>query len=151
MFPDNMFDAATVAFGVRNFEFLEKGLEETLRVLKPGGKLLFTDPLTVTGPLTDNEIRIRSSSGFYLFVPTGFNERLLPENGFELLKQEDATTNMELIAGRRRDARARREKELREIEGDSDFVEQQEFLKTASLTAREKRLSRFAYLAEKRD
>jgi demethylmenaquinone methyltransferase/2-methoxy-6-polyprenyl-1,4-benzoquinol methylase len=36
-FPDNHFDAITVAFGVRNFENLEKGLSEMLRVLKPGG------------------------------------------------------------------------------------------------------------------
>jgi demethylmenaquinone methyltransferase/2-methoxy-6-polyprenyl-1,4-benzoquinol methylase len=38
-FPDNYFDAVTVAFGVRNFEDLEKGLGEMYRVLKPGGKL----------------------------------------------------------------------------------------------------------------
>ncbi len=38
-FPANHFDAITVAFGVRNFEHLEKGLAEMLRVLKPGGKL----------------------------------------------------------------------------------------------------------------
>ena len=36
-FEDNAFDAITVAFGVRNFETLEKGLAEILRVLKPGG------------------------------------------------------------------------------------------------------------------
>jgi demethylmenaquinone methyltransferase/2-methoxy-6-polyprenyl-1,4-benzoquinol methylase len=36
-FDDNSFDAITVAFGVRNFENLEKGLTEILRVLKPGG------------------------------------------------------------------------------------------------------------------
>ena len=36
-FEDNAFDAITVAFGVRNFEHLEKGLSEILRVLKPGG------------------------------------------------------------------------------------------------------------------
>ena len=39
-FPDNSFDAITVAFGVRNFQNLEKGLAEMLRVLKPGGKLV---------------------------------------------------------------------------------------------------------------
>lgn len=38
-FPDNSFDAVTVAFGVRNFENLEQGLREILRVLKPGGML----------------------------------------------------------------------------------------------------------------
>ena len=39
-FEDNTFDLVTVAFGVRNFENLEKGLEEIFRVLKPEGTLL---------------------------------------------------------------------------------------------------------------
>ncbi len=42
-FPDNTFDALTVAFGVRNFENLEKGLQEMLRVLKPGGKMVILE------------------------------------------------------------------------------------------------------------
>ncbi len=36
-FPNDTFDAITVAFGVRNFEHLEAGLSEMCRVLKPGG------------------------------------------------------------------------------------------------------------------
>jgi demethylmenaquinone methyltransferase / 2-methoxy-6-polyprenyl-1,4-benzoquinol methylase len=46
-FADNTFDAITVAFGVRNFENLEKGLAEMYRVLKPGGTavvLEFSNP-----------------------------------------------------------------------------------------------------------
>lgn len=39
-FKNDSFDAVTVAFGVRNFENLEQGLAEILRVLKPGGKLV---------------------------------------------------------------------------------------------------------------
>jgi len=39
-FEDNTFDAVTVAFGVRNFQQLEKGLSEIFRVLKPEGKLV---------------------------------------------------------------------------------------------------------------
>ena len=39
-FAQNTFDAVMVAFGVRNFENLEKGLGEMLRVLKPGGRLI---------------------------------------------------------------------------------------------------------------
>lgn len=39
-FDPNTFDAAMVAFGVRNFNDLEKGLTEMNRVLKPGGKIL---------------------------------------------------------------------------------------------------------------
>lgn len=48
-FPDGQFDAVTVAFGVRNFENLEKGLREMLRVLRPGGRLVvleFSQPHT---------------------------------------------------------------------------------------------------------
>ncbi|AOW21646.1 bifunctional demethylmenaquinone methyltransferase/2-methoxy-6-polyprenyl-1,4-benzoquinol methylase UbiE [Urechidicola croceus] len=42
-FEDNSFDAITVAFGVRNFETLEKGLTEILRVLKPNGTFVILE------------------------------------------------------------------------------------------------------------
>ncbi|MBX9733038.1 MAG: bifunctional demethylmenaquinone methyltransferase/2-methoxy-6-polyprenyl-1,4-benzoquinol methylase UbiE [Chitinophagaceae bacterium] len=48
-FAENYFDAITVAFGVRNFQHLEKGMAEMYRVLKPGGKLVvleFSKPTT---------------------------------------------------------------------------------------------------------
>ncbi|WP_090754748.1 bifunctional demethylmenaquinone methyltransferase/2-methoxy-6-polyprenyl-1,4-benzoquinol methylase UbiE [Nonlabens sp. Hel1_33_55] len=42
-FDDQTFDAITVSYGVRNFEDLEKGLAEILRVLKPGGILVILE------------------------------------------------------------------------------------------------------------
>lgn len=42
-FPNNSFDAVTVSFGVRNFETLETGLSEILRVLKPKGSLVILE------------------------------------------------------------------------------------------------------------
>ncbi len=42
-FAENTFDAVMVAFGVRNFESLENGLAEMLRVLKPGGRLIILE------------------------------------------------------------------------------------------------------------
>ncbi|GAA4268186.1 bifunctional demethylmenaquinone methyltransferase/2-methoxy-6-polyprenyl-1,4-benzoquinol methylase UbiE [Hyunsoonleella aestuarii] len=42
-FEDNTFDAITVAFGIRNFETLEKGLKEILRVLKPNGTFVILE------------------------------------------------------------------------------------------------------------
>lgn len=40
---DNSYDAAIVAFGVRNFENLDKGISEIHRILKPGGKLMILE------------------------------------------------------------------------------------------------------------
>lgn len=48
-FEDNSFDAITVAFGVRNFENLEAGLSEMLRVVKPGGKVVVLEFSQPTG------------------------------------------------------------------------------------------------------
>jgi demethylmenaquinone methyltransferase/2-methoxy-6-polyprenyl-1,4-benzoquinol methylase len=42
-FPDNTFDAAIVAFGVRNFEDLDMGLKQIARVLKPGSKFIILE------------------------------------------------------------------------------------------------------------
>ena len=42
-FDDNQFDAVTVAFGVRNFENLDKGLAEMMRVLRPKGKMIILE------------------------------------------------------------------------------------------------------------
>lgn len=42
-FPDESFDAVTAAFGVRNFENIDKSFTEVLRVLKPGGVFLFLE------------------------------------------------------------------------------------------------------------
>ena len=50
-FDDNTFDAITVAFGVRNFENLEKGLAEILRVLKPNGVFVILETSVPTNPI----------------------------------------------------------------------------------------------------
>lgn len=50
-FQDNSFDALTVAFGVRNFENLEQGLSEMLRVVKKGGTVVVLELSIPTNPL----------------------------------------------------------------------------------------------------
>ncbi|WP_165022814.1 bifunctional demethylmenaquinone methyltransferase/2-methoxy-6-polyprenyl-1,4-benzoquinol methylase UbiE [Dysgonomonas sp. ZJ279] len=63
---DNSFDAAMVAFGVRNFEDLDKGLKEILRVLKPGGQLMILELST------PNHFPVKQGYWLYsrLFIPT---------------------------------------------------------------------------------
>lgn len=50
-FEDGSFDAVTVGFGVRNFEELEKGLAEMLRVLRPGGLMVILEFSMPKNPL----------------------------------------------------------------------------------------------------
>jgi demethylmenaquinone methyltransferase/2-methoxy-6-polyprenyl-1,4-benzoquinol methylase len=48
-FTDATFDAITVAYGIRNYEDLDRGLREMLRVLKPGGRLVIIELTTPQG------------------------------------------------------------------------------------------------------
>lgn len=50
-FPDNFFNLATIAFGIRNFEDRQAALKEILRVLATGGKLLILELSQPSGPL----------------------------------------------------------------------------------------------------
>lgn len=45
-YPDSFFDAVTAAFGIRNFEDLDRGLKEMCRVLRPGGHLSIVELTT---------------------------------------------------------------------------------------------------------
>lgn len=58
-FPDNMFDAVTISFGIRNFENYQRGIENMYRVLKPGAVLLI---LEFTNP---KSLIMKSVYGFY--------------------------------------------------------------------------------------
>ena len=64
-FEDNYFDGLTVGFGVRNFENIEKGLAEMLRVIRPGGKAII---LEFSKPKI---FPIKQAFGFYskYFIP----------------------------------------------------------------------------------
>src|SRR6266853_330159 len=147
-FADASFDAITCIDSINHFADRRRVIAEWARLLKPQGRLLFTDPITVTGALTNAEIAVRSSAGFYLFVPHGYDERVIAQCGLRLLACEDLTANMAKIAEARRASRASRSTALREIERRQTFDDQQEFLAVAARVAREGRLSRFLYVSE---
>ena len=148
-FPDASFDAITCIDAINHLPDRPHVIAEWARLLKPGGRLLFTDPVTVTGPLTNAEIAIRGSIGFFLFVPRGYDERVIAECGLRLLICEDVTANMAELAERRHAARAARSAALRDIEGEETYGRQQEFFAVAAQIAREGRLSRLVFVSEK--
>jgi hypothetical protein len=109
--------------------------------------VLFTDPTIVTGLVTDAEIAARSAVGIYVFSAQSVNEKLLSEAGFDVIHREDLTENMASMAGRWHDAREQFRDDLVTDEGEATFEGVQRFLSTCHLLARERRLSRYAYLA----
>ena len=148
-FSDASFDAITCIDAINHFSDRPRVIAEWARLLKVGGRLLFTDPITLTGPLTNADVAVRSSAGVYLFVPHGYDERVIAQCGLRLLVCEDVTANMAKVADARRAARASKDAALREIEGDQAYDGQQEFLAVAARVAREGRLSRFVYVSER--
>jgi SAM-dependent methyltransferase len=149
-FAAESFDAVISNDAMCHIRARLEALREWHRVLRPGGRALFTDAMVITGIISNEEIATRSSIGFYLFVPPGENERLLEEAGFRVLGVEDVTKNAEDVAARWRDARARQRDALVAREGAANFDGLQRFLACVHAVSAERRLSRFSYLAEKR-
>jgi SAM-dependent methyltransferase len=148
-FSEANFDAITCIDAINHFSDRPRVIAEWSRLLKVGGRLLFIDPIILTGPLTNAEVAVRSSAGVYLFVPRGYDESVIARYGLRLLVCEDVTANMAKVAEARLAARASKGAVLREIEGDQAYEGQQEFLAVAARVAQEGRLSRFVYVSER--
>ena len=110
---------------------------------------MFTDPVVITGPVTNDELALRSLVGLILFVPPGVNEQLIAGAGFQLVQQEDVSGNAAAVSGRWRDSRQRHRDALVQIEGEERFEGLQRFFAAVHSLTSEKRLSRIVYLVEK--
>ena len=148
-FPGAYFDAITCVDAINHLPDRPCVIASWMQLLKPGGRLLFTDTAIMTGPLTSEEIAIRSSAGFYLFVPEGYDKDVIRQSGLRLLICSDVTKNMAEIAEKRRSALEARSDVVRRVEGDAAFEAQQNFLAMTSRLAAEGRLSRFVFVAER--
>jgi SAM-dependent methyltransferase len=148
-YRDASFDAVMCIDAINHLPDRPRVLLDWSRVLRPAGRILFTDPIVVTGQLTSEEIAIRSSIGFFIFVPPLEDDRLVEAAGLKIEIKEDVTENMALTAQRWHDARAARESALRGVEGDETYEGQQRFFHVAAQIAAQRRLSRFVYVATK--
>ncbi len=148
-FPDGAFDAIVCMDAMCHLPQRGCRLGEWRRVLRPGGRLLYTDPVVVTGPVSNAELATRSSTGYFEFCPPGVNERLISQAGFELVRAEDVTPNEVEVSRRWHAARQQRAAELIRLEGEVTFAGLQRFLATVHRLTNERRLSRFVYLARK--
>lgn len=83
-------------------------------------------------------------------TPVGCNERLIEQSGFSLLTVQDATDAVASVSQRWRTARAKRREPLVALEGQEKFDGLQQLFLAVHTLARERRLSRYVYLAEKR-
>ena len=146
-FADASFDAIVSIDSINHFKNRDNVFLEFKRLLKNGGRLLFTDAVVITGLLTSEEIAIRSSLGYFVFIPNGENERLLQEAGFEEVKATDANENLVSTSIRWYQAREKRKARLLEFETEGKFNKLQAFFKTTHKVSSEKRLSRFMYTA----
>jgi cyclopropane fatty-acyl-phospholipid synthase-like methyltransferase len=148
-FENEIFDAVMCMDSMNHFRDRLGYLREWQRVLKTGKRALFTDPVVITGPVSNEELAARSSIGYFLFVPLEVTKQLIERAGFKLLRCEDVTGNIERTSGRWHASRQRHRQDLIQIEGEERFEGLQNFLSMVHRLTSERRLSRFVFLVEK--
>ena len=148
-FKDNTFDGAMCIDSMNQFPDRANVCQEWHRVLRPGRRAVFTDPVVITGPVTNDELALRSLVGLFLFVPRGLNEELIAQAGFDLVQTEDVSENAASVSHRWYEARQRHKDALIRIEGEERFEGLQKFFAAVHSVTSERRLSRIVYLVEK--
>jgi SAM-dependent methyltransferase len=148
-FKDETFDAVMCVDSMNHFRDRLRYLRDWYRVLKSGKRALFTDPVVITGPVSNEELAARSNIGFFLFVPLEVTVNLIKEAGFKLIRYEDVTGNIELTSGRWHASRQKHRDDLIKIEGEERFDGLQKFFSMVHKLTSERRLSRFLFVVEK--
>ena len=147
-FSESAFDAVVCFDALVHLPNRPRVFAGWAHILAPGGRLLFTDQV-MTGPISNEEIAARTIVGYFLLAGSGYDQRLLSEAGFELLRREDLTVSLQEIARRHCAAREANAALLRAAEGDEEFERQSRYRAVAEVLARERRLSHYVFVARK--
>ncbi len=150
-FEAGSFDAAMSLDVVLHLRDRVTLFREVARLLRLGGRFLFTDAGVVTGSVSNEEVRKRSVHGYTQFVPTGWNERLLELAGLRLIESENRTVSVVKNAGGRLAAMRLHRAELEGLSSAADIESQLRYLETVVELSRRGAVSRVMYLAEVQD
>lgn len=134
-FMDAHFDAIIFLEGIIYFNEQERIaiLRECNRILKPNGKLIYTDPCVIFSILSDTELATRSMFGGYYFSPVGAQESLFEQSGFHLIQSEDITkNNYEAVHKRWWTSREKNKRALQALESADEFECVNNFVKMCS-------------------
>jgi cyclopropane fatty-acyl-phospholipid synthase-like methyltransferase len=148
-FEEDSFDAVLSNDAMLHIARRAAVLAEWRRILKPGSRMLFTDAAVLTGIISSEEISPSGQVGSGHLVPPGLNERLIEEAGFQLLIAEDLTASVEQIAKRISDGFAQHRDRAVELLGEEILKGLETHYCWKHTLAKERRLSRFMYLARK--
>ena len=147
-FASRAFDAAMSLDVVLHVRDRLRLFREIAGLLRPAGRVLFTDAGVVTDSVSNDEVKRRSVYGFTRFVPPGWNERLLESAGFGLVETLDRTASVLRNARGRLAAIQAHRAELARVLSAADFERQREYLETVIELSKRGALSRVMYLAE---
>jgi SAM-dependent methyltransferase len=147
-FQARCFDAAISFDVVLHLPDRLRLFREVARLLRPGGRFVFTDAGVLTGAISSEDVRRRSVHGASYFVPAGWNDRLLREAGLHLIDTEDRTEHVLTNAGGRLTAMLAHRDELERQSGAGELARYLSYLETVLAVSRTRVLSRLMYVVE---
>ncbi len=148
-FDPMSFDAVVSLDVVLHVRDRRRLFHEVARVLRSGGRFLFTDAGVLTGAVSNEEVRHRSAHGYTQFVPAGWNEDLLERAGLQLIETENRTATVVKNASGRLKALHAHRAEVEQMSSAADIESQQHYLETVFEVSRRGALSRLMYLSQK--
>lgn len=148
-FPDGSFDALLCNDAINHFKDRPGLFREWGRVLRPGGRCLFSDPVVMSGFVSNAELAVRSSIGYFTFSVPGANEAALEAAGFRVERVADLTESVAQVSRKRHAAREKRRAALVPLETEAKYEGIQRFLELVHTLSSERRLSRLVVIARR--